>query len=71
MMDESGRLTSDPWKRVPPFGRSRWDGLAYITYADEDDIAATLDQEKFAKRIIPDEQTAFPMVRREITREFI
>lgn len=71
MVDDSGRLPSDPWKRVPPFRRPRWDGLAYIAYADEADIEATLGQEKFAKRIIADEQTAFRMVTREITREHI
>lgn len=71
MVDEDGRLPSDPWKRVPAFKRPRWDGLAYIAYADEEDIEATLGQEKFAKRIIADEQTAFRMVTREITREHI
>lgn len=71
MVDDDGRLPSDPWKRVPEFKRPRWDGLAYIAYADEDDIEATLGQEKFAKRIIADEQTAFRMVTREITREHI
>lgn len=71
MVDDSGRIPSDPWKHVPEFGRPRWDGLAYIAYAEEDDIEATLGQEKFAKRIIADEQTAFRMVTREITREFI
>lgn len=71
MIDDQGLLPSDPWKRVPEFKRPRWDGLAYIAYADEDDIKATLGQEKFAKRIIADEQTAFRMVTREITREYI
>jgi hypothetical protein len=71
MVDEDGRLPSDPWKRVPAFKRPRWDGLAYIAYAEQDDIEATLGQEKFAKRIIADEQTAFRMVTREITREHI
>lgn len=71
MVDEKGRLPSDPEKRVPAFQRPRWDGLAYIAYADEVDIERTLGQEKFAKRIIADEQTAFRMVTREITREFI
>lgn len=71
MVDESGRLPSDPWKHVPAFKRPRWNGLAYIAYADEADIEAVLSQEKFAKRIIADEQTAFRMVTREITREHI
>lgn len=71
MVDVSDRLPSDPWKRVPEFKRPRWDGLAYIAYAEQGDIEATLGQEKFAKRIIADEQTAFRMVTREITREFI
>ena len=71
MVDESGRLPADPEKRVPPFGRPRWDGLAYIAYAEEGDIERTLGQDKFAQRIIADEQTAFRMVTREITREFI
>lgn len=71
MVDESGRLPSDPEKRVPEFGRPRWDGLAYITYAEQADIERTLGQEKFARRIIKDERVAFRMVTREITREFI
>ncbi len=71
IVDESGRLPEDPERRVPVFRRPRWDGLAYITYAEEADIERVLGQEKFAERIIADEQTAFRMVTREITREFI
>lgn len=71
MVDEDGRLPSDPWKHVPAFGRPRWDGFAYIAYAEQEDIEATLGQEKFAERIIADEQTAFRMVTREIAREYI
>lgn len=71
MVDEDGRLPSDPERRVPAFERPRWDGFAYITYAEEADIERTLGQEKFAKRIIADEQVAFRMVTREITREYI
>jgi len=71
MVDEAGRLPSDPEHHVPALRRPRWDGLAYIAYADEGDIERTLSQEKFAERIIADEQTAFRMVTREITREFI
>ena len=58
------------WRKVhgPKFA---WDGLAYIAYAEQDDIESTLGQEKFAKRIIADEQTAFRMVTREITEEFV
>jgi hypothetical protein len=71
MIDEQGLLPADPWKRVPEFKRPRWDGLAYIAYAEQADIERTLEQDKFAKRIIADEQTAFRMVTREITREHI
>jgi hypothetical protein len=71
MVDGSGKLPADPERHVPEFRRPRWDGLAYITYAAEADIQAVLGQEKFAKRIIADEQVAFRMVTREITREFI
>jgi hypothetical protein len=71
MIDASGKLPSDPHKHVPALQRPLWDGLAYITYAEQDDIEATLKQEKFAERIIADEQVAFRMVSREITREFI
>ena len=71
MVDDDGRLPSDPERRVPVYGRPRWDGLAYIAYAEERDIERTLGQDKFAKRIIADEHTAFRMVTREITREYI
>lgn len=71
MLDESGKLPSDPEKRVPAFQRPRWDGFAYIVYGEEEDIERTLGQEKFSERIIADEQTAFRKVTRGITREFI
>lgn len=71
MIGEDGRLPSDPEKRVPPLRRPRWDGFAYITYAEQDDIEKTLGQEKFEQRIVADEQVAFRMVTREITREYI
>jgi len=71
MVDDDGRLPSDPERRVPAYGRPRWDGFAYITYAEQADIERTLGQEKFAQRIVADEQVAFRMVTREITREYI
>jgi len=71
MVDGDGRLPSDPEKHVPAYRRPRWDGFAYIAYADEADIERTLGQEKFDKRIVADEQVAFRMVTREITREYI
>jgi hypothetical protein len=71
MVAEDGKLPSDPEKRVPAYRRPRWDGFAYIAYADEADIERTLGQEKFGKRIVADEQVAFRMVTREITREYI
>jgi len=71
MIDADGKLPSEPHKHVPALERPLWDGLAYITYAEQDDIETTLKQEKFAERIIADEQVAFRMVSREVTREYI
>jgi len=71
MVTEDGKLPNDPEKRVPAYERPRWDGFAYIAYAEEDDIERTLSQEKFEQRIVADEQVAFRMVTREITREYI
>lgn len=71
MVGADGKLPADPEKHVPPLRRPRWDGFAYIAYAEEGDIEKTLGQEKFDKRIVADEQVAFRMVTREITREYI
>ncbi len=71
MIGTDGRLPSDPERHVPPLRRPRWDGFAYITYAEQDDIEKTLGQEKFEQRIVADEQVVFRMVTREITREYI
>ncbi|QJE01002.1 hypothetical protein HH212_13970 [Massilia forsythiae] len=71
MIGEDGKLPSDPEKRVPAYRRPRWDGFAYIAYAERDDIERTLKQDKFDRRIVADEQVAFRMVTREITREYI
>ena len=71
MIGDDGKLPADPEKRVLAYRRPRWDGFAYIAYAQEADIERTLKQDKFAERVVADEQTAFRMVTREITREFI
>jgi len=71
MVTDEGKLPEDPEKRVPAYQRPCWDGFAYIAYAEQDDIERTLSQEKFEKRIVADEQVAFRMVTREITREYI
>ena len=72
MVDNKGKLVSDPEKHVPPYVRPKWDGLAYIAYAAEKDIQKTLEkQDQYAKRIIADEQVAFRVVTREICQEFI
>ncbi|MFC0410201.1 EthD domain-containing protein [Roseomonas elaeocarpi] len=71
MVEAGDRLVAEPERHVPVFRRPRWDGLAYIVYAEEADIERTLGQEKFARRIIADEQVAFRMVTREIAREHI
>jgi len=71
MVGDDGRLPADPEKHVPAYQRPRWDGFAYIAYAEEADIDGTLEQDKFARRIVADEQVAFRMVTREITREYI
>jgi hypothetical protein len=71
MVDSSKKLVGNPAARVPAYGRPRWDGLAYIAYRTEDDIKKTLGQPQYADRIIADEQTAFRMVTRQITREHI
>ena len=64
-------MCSSDLRHVPIYRRPRWDGFAYITYAEQADIERTLGQEKFDKRIVADEQVAFRMVTREIAREYI
>ncbi len=71
MVDGDGLLPADPQRHVPALRRPRWDGFAYIACASEDDIGRTLQQEKFAERIVADEQVAFRMVTREFAREYI
>jgi len=65
------KLVSDPYAQVPAYRRPRWDGFAYIAYATEADIDKVLKQPQYDKRIVADEQTAFRMVTRSITREYI
>lgn len=69
--DGRGRLVSEPAQRVPRYRRPRWDGLAYITYGDREDVSATLGQEKFAERIIADERTVFGKVTRGLAEEHV
>jgi hypothetical protein len=71
MVEADGKLVSDPYARVPAYRRPRFDGFAYIAYAAEADINRVLKQPQYDKRIIADEQTAFRLVTREITREYI
>jgi hypothetical protein len=65
------KLVADPYAQVPAYQRPRWDGFAYIAYAAEADISRVLKQPQYDKRVVADEQTAFRMVTRSITREYI
>jgi len=65
------QLVDDPYPQVPAYRRPRWDGFAYIAYASEADINRVLKQPQYDKRVVADEQTAFRMVTRSITREYI
>lgn len=71
MVEADKKLVSDPPAQVPPYQRPRWDGFAYIAYAAEADIDRVLKQPQYDQRIIADEQTAFRLITREITREYI
>ncbi|HET9502651.1 MAG TPA: EthD domain-containing protein [Hymenobacter sp.] len=71
MTTPDGKLVANPHARVPAYQRPRFDGFAYIAYAAEADIQRVLKQPQYAERIIADEQTAFRLVTREITREYI
>lgn len=71
MTQENGKLVADPYAHVPAYERPRWDGFAYIAYAAQADIEQVLKQEQYDKRIAADEQVAFRMVTRSITREYI
>lgn len=71
MTTDDGKLVADPHARVPAYRRPRWDGFAYIAYATEADINRVLKQPQYDKRVVADEQTAFRMVTRSITREYI
>lgn len=66
-----GKLVADAYARVPPYRRPHWDGLAYIAYGSETDMKALLGQEKYTKRVIADEQTAFRVVTRNVAKEYI
>jgi hypothetical protein len=71
MVTDDQKLVADPYARVPAYQRPRWDGFAYIAYAAEADINRVLKQPQYDKRVVADEQTAFRMVTRSITREYI
>jgi len=65
------KLVADSYAHVPAYQRPRWDGFAYIAYAAEADINRVLKQPQYDKRVVADEQTAFRLVTRSITREYI
>jgi hypothetical protein len=71
MVTADKKLVDDPYAQVPTYHRPRWDGFAYIAYASEADINRVLKQPQYDKRVVADEQTAFRMVTRSITREYI
>ncbi|UOG73217.1 EthD domain-containing protein [Hymenobacter tibetensis] len=71
MTEADHKLVADPHAQVPTYQRPRWDGFAYIAYASEADINRVLKQPQYDKRVVADEQTAFRMVTRSITREYI
>ena len=55
MVGDNGRLPADPEKHVPPCARPRWDGFAYIAYAELNMIGLNaVSQVHLTKRLLPD-----------------
>lgn len=71
MTQADGKLVDDAYARVPPYRRPTWDGLAYIAYGSDADMKKLLGQDKYTKRVVADEQTAFRMVTRNVAKEYV
>ncbi|WP_315759648.1 MULTISPECIES: EthD domain-containing protein [unclassified Bradyrhizobium] len=66
-----GRLFDTIIGHVEPYRRPQWDGVAYLNFADLDDLDAVLGAERVRRKILPEDQAIFRDLGPVLARQFI
>lgn len=70
-LDADGGLFDTIIGHVDPYRRPRWDGAAYLNFANLEDLVAVLGSERFRRKIMPEDRTIFRDLAPVLTRQFI
>ncbi|CAI9404948.1 hypothetical protein ANOBCDAF_01134 [Pleomorphomonas sp. T1.2MG-36] len=70
-LDADGRLFETIVGHVEPYRRPQWDGVAYLNFADIDDLGAVLGAERVRRKILPEDQAIFRDLGPVLARQFI
>lgn len=70
-VDAQGRLWPGVIGHVQAYRRPRWDGIAYLGFANPEDIAAVLGNARVRVKIVPEDRTIFRDIAAMLTRQYI
>jgi hypothetical protein len=56
---------------VAPYARPQWDGIAYLAFGSEEDIAPVLGSARFREKILPEDRVLFRDIAPILTRQYL
>ncbi len=70
-MDASGKLFDTVIGHIEPYKRPDWDGVAYLNFANVEDLTSLLSSARVVNKIIPEELVIFRDLAPFLARQYI
>lgn len=70
-VDDEGKLWPTVVGHVEAYRRPRWDGIAYLNFADPEDIAVVLGNARVREKILPEDQAIFRDIAPVLSRQYV
>lgn len=70
-LNDQGQLFDTIIGHIEPYSRPAWDGVAYLNFANLNDLGAMLGSERVRRKILPEDQAIFRDLAPVLARQFI
>lgn len=70
-LNSEGQLLDTIVGHVEPYRRPQWDGVAYLNFANTDDLGAVLGSQRVRTKILPEDQAIFRDLAPILARQYI
>jgi EthD domain len=70
-LDADGKLFNTVIGHIEPYHRPQWDGVAYLNFANLDDLGAVLGAERVRRKILPEDKAIFRDLAPVLSRQYV